>query len=207
MPFPIFTLQDVDPRFNETAISNNAEVMQQAQQIKDDKKKYKEQTNRRLASGLSSAGAVIGLIPTPFTRILGTLMGFPDLIYDGIDFYNQPDATNGMHLALDMTNVGKFAPPYTKFLKSKPSTYTDILKNVGVQLPGFIDDSYNATTGRDIIEDLNNFTIKTNKPKQNKIKLTNNPNRISIKDTKQNNLTETIRKQIKYFPFYNNKKL
>lgn len=41
MPFPIFTLQDVDPRFNETAVSNDQEVMQQAQQIKDDKKNIK----------------------------------------------------------------------------------------------------------------------------------------------------------------------
>ena len=47
MPYPILTLQDVDPRFNETAISNNAEVMQQAQQIRYNKTNIKKKNNDR----------------------------------------------------------------------------------------------------------------------------------------------------------------
>lgn len=206
MSFPIFTLQDVDPRFNETAVSNIAEVMQQAQQIRDDKEKYKEQTNRRFASGLSSAGAVIGLIPTPFTRILGTLMGVPDLIYDGIDFYNEPNGVNAAHLAFDVTSAGKFFSPYTKFLKATPNSATNIFKNIGIQFPGFVDDTYNAYTGRDGIQELKDSAINIFAPKQQNRQRLAEPNRATIKTDRtsiRNNTANKLQNQIKYFPFYN----
>ena len=186
-PYPIYSLQDVDPNFNPPPKSYSAD-------------------GRRIASGLSAAGAVIGIIPTPFTRIAGTLMGLPDLIYDGIDFYNEPNSVNGAHLALDMTSIGKFFSPYTKFLKATPSSATNVFKNIGIQFPGFVDDSYNAYTGRDGIQELKDSAINIFTPKRQDKQRLAEPNRATIKTNRtsiRNNIANELQNQVKYFPFYN----
>lgn len=58
MAYPIFSLQDVDPRSNETSYTNDPEIMQQAIDSRESKRKYYENQKQRFASGLSVLGGV-----------------------------------------------------------------------------------------------------------------------------------------------------
>lgn len=76
------------------------------------------------------------------------------------DLYNEPSVKNGIHTGLDFGNQIRHIIPGK-------------IDDVFLQIPGAIDDGYNAVTGRDILEDGSNYierklnskpryTIKTN---------------------------------------------
>lgn len=56
MSYPIFSLQDVDPRSNEHSYTNDPVIMQQALNAREAKQRYYENQNKRLASALSVVG-------------------------------------------------------------------------------------------------------------------------------------------------------
>lgn len=80
MAYPIFSLQDVDPRSNENSYINDPTIMKQALEIREAKRRYYEEQNKRVASGLSVVGG-ISLIPHPAAKIIGGLMQVPDAYY------------------------------------------------------------------------------------------------------------------------------
>lgn len=89
-------------------------------------------------------------------------MQLPDLYYDVKSNVNNPSSkTNYVHTGLDVLNQIKHIIP---------GKIDDII----LQLPGAIDDSYNAITGRDIINDTRRKLVTISK------------NRRSIKDKKNN---------------------
>lgn len=56
MPYPIFSLQDVDPRSNENSYTNDPTIMKQALEIREAKRRYYEEQNKRIAAGASVVG-------------------------------------------------------------------------------------------------------------------------------------------------------
>lgn len=54
--YPIFSLQDVDPRSNENSYTNDPIIMQQAIDAREAKRRYYENKNKRIASGISVVG-------------------------------------------------------------------------------------------------------------------------------------------------------
>lgn len=89
-------------------------------------------------------------------------MQLPDLYYDVKSNVNNPfSKTNYVHTGLDVLNQIKHIIP---------GKIDDII----LQLPGAIDDSYNAITGRDIINDTRRKLVTISK------------NRRSIRDKKNN---------------------
>lgn len=130
---PIYSLEDVDPRFN-------YELRRKLNDAINLNDKHQEQRNRRLASGASVIGGVISLFPHPAAKIAGSLLQFPDIYYDTKDVTSNPSSKTSLgHLVLDGLN---FVPGLTKIMSD------DLLK-----IPGLIDDTYSTTTGRDAIQD------------------------------------------------------
>lgn len=162
MPYPIFSLQDVDPRSNEHSYTNDPVIMQQALNAREAKQRYYENQNKRLASALSVVGGGISLIPHPVAKGIGALLQLPDVYYDTKDVVNNPSSkTDWTHLNLD------FGSQLRHII---PGQVDDIF----LQLPGTIDDGYNATTGRDAINDIRRKLSTTPKNKR------------SVKDEKNN---------------------
>lgn len=56
MPYPIFSLQDVDPRNNQNSYTNDPVIMKQALNYREAKRKYYEDLNKRIAAGASVLG-------------------------------------------------------------------------------------------------------------------------------------------------------
>lgn len=69
MPYHIFSLQDVDPRINENSYTNDPVIMKQALNARQDKRKYYENLNKRIAADASVVGGVISLIPHPAGKL------------------------------------------------------------------------------------------------------------------------------------------
>ena len=150
---PIYSLEDVDPRFNYEL----RRKLNDAINLSDERQ---EQRNRRLASGASVIGAGISLFPHPAAKAIGTLLQLPDIYYDTKDAINNPSSkTNWGHLTLDGFNL---IPGLTNIMSD------DLLK-----IPGIIDDTYSATTGRDAIQDVRRS-------------LSTSDNKRSIKDKRNN---------------------
>lgn len=161
-PYPIFSLQDVDPRSNEHSYTNDPVIMKQALEIREAKRKYYEDQNKRLAAGASVVGGGISLIPHPAAKIIGGLLQVPDIYYDIKENVNNPSSkTNWVHTILDFGSQVRHLIP---------TQIDDVL----LQIPGFIDDGYNALTGRDIINDIRRTLTTTPKNKR------------SVKDKKNN---------------------
>ena len=161
-PYPIFSLQDVDPRSNKQSFTTDPVIMKQALDAREAERKYYEDLYKRVASGASTVGGIISLIPHPAAKIIGGLLQLPDIYYDIKDNINDPSSkTNWAHTGLD------FGGQLRHLI---PGQVDDVL----FQIPGFIDDSYTALTGRDIIKDIRR-------------KLTTTPqNKRSVKDKKNN---------------------
>jgi hypothetical protein len=141
MSYPIFSLQDVDPRSNENSYTNDPVIMKQALDAREAKRKYYEEQNKRIAAGASVVGGGISLIPHPATKIIGGLLQVPDIYYDVKDNVNNPSSkTNWVHTALDFGSQLRHIIPGQ-------------IDDIFLQIPGAIDDSYNAMTGRNIITD------------------------------------------------------
>ena len=161
-PYPIYSLQDVDPRSNKHSYTTDPVIMQQALDIREAERKYYEDLNKRIASGASTVGGIISLIPHPAAKIIGGLLQLPDIYYDIKDNINDPSSkTNWVHTGLDFGS---------QLRHLVPGQVDDAL----FQIPGLIDDGYSALTGRDIINDIRRKLATTPKNKR------------SIKDKKNN---------------------
>lgn len=125
-------------------------------------KKHRQNINNRIASGVSIAGGAISLIPHPIAKAIGTALQIPDLYYDVKNNVDNPSSkTNYAHTGLDVLN---------QIRHIIPGKIDDFI----LQIPGAIDDAYNAITGQDIIEDTRRKIATTPKNKR------------SIKDKKNN---------------------
>lgn len=154
MPYPIFSLQDVDPRSNENSYTNYPVIMKQALDYREAKRKYYEDLNKRIAAGASVVGSGVSLIPHPAAKIIGGLLQVPDVYYDIKDNVNNPSSkTNWVHTTLD------FGSQLRHLI---PGQIDDVI----LQIPGVIDDGYNALTGRDIINDTRRKLATTFKNKR-----------------------------------------
>lgn len=139
--FPIYSLEDVDPRSNPTSVTNDPTIMKQAIKLREDKRKYYENLNKRIASGASVVGGGISLIPHPAAKVIGGLLQLPDIYYDVKDNINNPSSkTNWAHTALDFGSQLRHIIPGN-------------IDDIFFQIPSTIDDGYNTITGRDIIDD------------------------------------------------------
>ena len=153
MPYPIFSLQDVDPRSNHNSYITDPVIMKQALDAREAKRRYYEEQNKRIAAGASVIGGGISLIPHPAGKIIGGLLQIPDIYYDIKDNINNPySKTNLVHTALDFGSQLRHIIPGQ-------------IDDIFLQLPGAIDDGYTAITERDIINDTRRklATIPKNK--------------------------------------------
>lgn len=91
-------------------------------------------TNSQLAAGMAVYGSGTGLIPTPATRAVGTLLTIPDQIFDWAAALDEPKPSNAAHVAVD------YAPYLAKAI---PGKYDDIILN-GLNLLGNVDDAASA---------------------------------------------------------------
>lgn len=99
-------------------------------------------------------GGGISLIPHPAAKIIGGLLQVPDIYYDVKDNVNNPSSkTNWVHTALDFGSQIRHIIPGQ-------------LDDIFFQIPGAIDDGYNAITGRDIINDTRRKLSATPKNKR-----------------------------------------
>lgn len=161
-PYPIYSLQDVDPRSNKHSYTTDPVIMQQALDMREAERKYYEDLHKRVAAGASTVGGIISLIPHPAAKIIGGLLQLPDIYYDIKDNINDPSSkTNWAHTGLDFGS---------QLRHLVPGQVDDVL----FQIPGLIDDGYSALTGRDIIKDIRRKFATTPKNKR------------SIKDKKNN---------------------
>lgn len=95
MPYPIFSLQDVDPRSNENSYTNDPVIMKQALAAREAKRKYYEDQIKRIdkwmenaetataLTSLGSTGATL-IAPNPIT---GAIALSSNLAGAGIDLY------------------------------------------------------------------------------------------------------------------------
>lgn len=106
----------------------------------EEKEKKIADIGRRIAAGASAVGSGISLIPHPAAKVAGTILQIPDIGYDAYDAITNFSGTNAGHLTLD-TAQGVVA--------ATGLPYDDI-----IGIPGVLDDSYTAITGRDMLEDI-----------------------------------------------------
>lgn len=107
-------------------------------------------------------GGGISLVPHPVAKGIGALLQFPDVYYDTKDVVNNfSSKTDWTHLGLD------FGSQLRHIIPGK-------VDDVFLQLPGIVDDGYNAITGRDAINDTRRKLSTTPKNKR------------SVKDKKNN---------------------
>lgn len=162
MPHPIYSLQDTNPIYSNDSKIEEQVVKYTNPEIYKNRKKNRQNINNRIASFASVIGGAINFIPHPYAKVVGTALQLPDLYYDVKSNVNNPfSKTNYVHTGLDILNQIKHIIP---------GNIDDII----LQLPGAIDDSYNAITGRDIINDTRRKLV------------TISENRRSIRDKKNN---------------------
>lgn len=97
-------------------------------------------------------GGGISLIPHPIAKGVGLALQAPDVFFDVYDMFNQPSVKNGIHTGLDLGS---------QLRHIIPGKIDDVI----LQIPGAVDDGYNAVTGRDILEDSYNYGKRTLSPK------------------------------------------
>lgn len=154
----------LDPRITDALI--------QARLKKNNPKKYKDY-QQRIASSLSAVGGIVSSLPHPVTKVIGTAMQTPDIILDSTEYINNPNSTDATHLVLDGGDLIKHIIPGN-------------IDDIVFQTPGIVDDSYNAITGRDMIDNTRRslstpYIIYKEKIKNTKDKIATNTNNF-VKD-------------------------
>lgn len=109
-----------------------------------------EAHNKRVASGLSAVGGIIGTVPHPVTDMTGRVLQLPDTYYDVKDLFQDPNIVNAIHVGLDVPQL-------------IPGVAGDVLN-----ISGIIDDDYSYITRKDGIENIKNKiknSLQTSKPR------------------------------------------
>lgn len=88
---------------------------------------------------MSAIGEGVAMIPTTPTKIVGGILQIPDISYDAVDFYRNHELNDFGHILADGLGLAT---------------------ERALQVPGIIDDSYQAITGRDFYEDAFDTYIK-----------------------------------------------
>ena len=144
-----YYLEDIPPVYNINEVQPKEKDIRQAQRLANTDF---GQVYRRIAAGSSVIGGGISLIPHPVAKGVGIALQVPDIAFDVYDLIKQPSIKNGIHAGLDFGSQLRHVIPGN-------------IDDVFLQIPGAIDDGYNAITGRDILEDSYNFVNRKSTPK------------------------------------------